>query len=108
KRSRLDRSRGFFGARPAAARPARGQSRWKMARRGERGGSMTLRITLTGIALLVSLGCGQAAPKQAAQRKDTLTTRQRQERISAMPIQGARGVGRALQVSDSGAARAAS
>jgi len=71
---------------------------------------MTLRITVTGMALLLSLGCTQAPPQppqQSAKRKDSLTTRQRQEKISAMPIPGARGVGRALQVSDSGAARAA-
>jgi hypothetical protein len=56
---------------------------------------------LAGVTLL--LGCGS---KPAVPAKDTLTTRERQERIGKMPIPGAKGVTRALEVQDSGAARA--
>jgi hypothetical protein len=53
--------------------------------------------------VLALAGCDS---KPVAQAKDTLTTRQRQERVGAMPIPGAKGVTRALGVQDSGAARA--
>lgn len=53
--------------------------------------------------LLVSCGGKSDRPAAAA---DTLTARERQERIQAMPIPGARGVGRALEAQDSATARA--
>jgi hypothetical protein len=61
--------------------------------------------TLPVGALLLAAACA-GAPGRQSESGDTLTTRERQERIQAMPIPGARGVGRALQVQDSGAARA--
>jgi hypothetical protein len=56
-------------------------------------------------AAIVLAGCGTNAKPQA-KAGDTLSTRERQERIGAMPIPGARGVTRALELQDSGAARA--
>ena len=50
------------------------------------------------LLFLAAAGC---AGRPADVAKDTLSTRQRQERIGGMPIPGARGVGRALQVQDS-------
>ena len=64
---------------------------------------MRIERWVVGAGILMLLGCGA---KPAVQAKDTLTTRQRQERIGAMPIPGAKGVTRALGVQDSGAARA--
>jgi hypothetical protein len=61
-----------------------------------------------GWLLLAGIGiaaCG-SAPKTQVKTGDTLTTRERQERIGAMPIPGARGVTKALQIQDSAAARA--
>ena len=55
------------------------------------------------VAAILLAAC---ASKPAVQARDTLTTRQRQERVGAMPIPGAKGVTRALEVQDSGAARA--
>jgi hypothetical protein len=56
-------------------------------------------------ALLLVAGCNGAAERRS-EAGDTLGTRERQERIQAMPIPGARGVGGALQVQDSAAVRA--
>jgi len=55
------------------------------------------------VAAILLAAC---ASKPAVQARDTLTTRQRQERVGAMPIPGAKGVTRALGVQDSAAARA--
>jgi hypothetical protein len=55
-------------------------------------------------AALAGAGCSGSKAKPMAQ--DTLTTRQRQEREAALPLPGAAGIGRALKVQDSGAARA--
>lgn len=57
---------------------------------------------------LMTIGCsgngnGDASASNAA---DTLTRRQKAEIISTLPIPGARGVGRALDVSDLAAERA--
>ena len=50
--------------------------------------------------------CGGRA-KPAGSAADTLTTRERQEAIGRSGIPGATGIGKALEVADSAAARAA-
>ena len=61
-----------------------------------------MRSLLVALVLL-GTGCGRGTASAAG---DTLTTRERHERIGTMPVPGARGVTRALEVQDSGAARA--
>ncbi|HIF07063.1 MAG TPA: hypothetical protein EYQ64_08960 [Gemmatimonadetes bacterium] len=56
------------------------------------------------LAALTILGTGCSGGVGSA---DTLTRRQKNEIISTLPIPGARGVGRALEVSDRAQAQAA-
>ncbi len=61
----------------------------------------TLRlILLAGLA-----GCGAKTPAGKASAPDTLTTRERQEAIGKSGIPGARGINKALDISDTAAAR---
>lgn len=52
-------------------------------------------------------GCSGGVGSADASPADTLTRRQKNEIISTLPIPGAKGVGRALRVSDQLQARAA-
>ncbi|HEX9580065.1 MAG TPA: hypothetical protein VF970_03090 [Gemmatimonadales bacterium] len=62
-------------------------------------------MTLTlGLAILAACSGGQAGSQQ---RPDSLTRRQRDSAIGASNIPGAQGVRRALEVSDTAAARRA-
>ena len=62
-----------------------------------------LAFAITGAVLA---GCGGGAgPDTAQQQRDTLTQRQRDSAIGQSSLPGARGVSRALDVSDSAAAR---
>lgn len=57
------------------------------------------------VILLGAAGCGANPPAEKAKVPDTLTTRQRQEAIGKSAIPGARGINRALDISDTAAAR---
>ena len=65
-------------------------------------------ISMAALAALtiLSLGCEGWGDASATNAADTLTRRQKNEIISTLPIPGARGVGRALDVSDQLAERA--
>jgi hypothetical protein len=65
-------------------------------------------ISMAALAALtiLSLGCDGFGSASATNAADTLTRRQKNEIISTLPIPGARGVGRALDVSDQLAERA--
>jgi hypothetical protein len=64
------------------------------------------KILAVSALTLVVAACGQSdGDTQSA--ADTLTRRQRDSIISTMPLPGARGVGRALDVQDATRARAA-
>lgn len=67
------------------------------------------RLPFTALAaLLVGLAgfaCTGSSPDQPAIDPDTLTRRQKDSIISTLPIPGAGAVGRALEVSDTAAAR---
>ena len=65
-------------------------------------------ISMAALAALtiLSLGCDGLGSASATNAADTLTRRQKNEIISTLPIPGARGVGRALDVSDQLAERA--
>ena len=65
-------------------------------------------ISMAALAALtiLSLGCDGFGNASATNAADTLTRRQKNEIISTLPIPGARGVGRALDVSDRLAERA--
>ena len=52
-------------------------------------------------------GCSAKKPDPEAAAKDTLTTRERQDALGRSGIPGARGVTKALELSDSARARAA-
>lgn len=61
---------------------------------------------LTLILILLGPGaCGGKPPATKAKTPDTLTTRERQEAIGNSGIPGARGINRALDISDTAAAR---
>ncbi len=49
---------------------------------------------------ILSVGCSLGGDASATNAADTLTRRQKNEIIRDLPIPGARGVGRALDVSD--------
>lgn len=55
--------------------------------------------------VVAASGCGSKKPAAEAAARDTLSTRARQEKLGGSGIPGARGVSRALQVSDSATAR---
>ncbi len=55
---------------------------------------------------ILSVGCSLGGDASASNAADTLTRRQKDEIISTLPVPGARGVGRALEVSDQLADRA--
>ena len=55
---------------------------------------------------ILSVGCSGSGDASAINAADTLTRRQKNEIISTLPVPGARGVGRALDVSDVLGARA--
>ncbi len=59
-------------------------------------------ISMVALAALtiLSVGCDFMGDTSASNAADTLTRRQKNEIISTLPIPGARGVGRALDVSD--------
>lgn len=61
-----------------------------------------LALAITGLVLA---GCGGDAGPDTAQPRDTMTQRQRDDAIGQSSLPGARGVSRALEVSDSAAAR---
>ena len=64
-------------------------------------------ISMAALAALTILAIGCSGSGDAsANAADTLTRRQKNEIISTLPIPGARGVGRALDVSDRLAERA--
>ncbi len=57
---------------------------------------------------ILSIGCSLGGDASATNAADTLTRRQKNEIIRDLPVPGARGLGRALDVSDQAAARAQS
>ena len=59
-------------------------------------------ISMAALAALtvLSIGCDFMGDTSASNAADSLTRRQKNEIISMLPIPGARGVGRALDVSD--------
>jgi hypothetical protein len=59
----------------------------------------TSTVALAALTIL-SVGCSLGGDASASNAADTLTRRQKNEIISTLPIPGARGVGRALDVSD--------
>jgi outer membrane murein-binding lipoprotein Lpp len=63
---------------------------------------MTRLVAVVAVALVA--GCG-GKPKEEAQKKDTLTTRQRQEAIGNSGIPGAKGINKALDIVDTANAR---
>ena len=65
----------------------------------------TSTVALAAVTIL-SLGCSLGGDASASNAADTLTRRQKNEIISTLPIPGASGVGRALEVSDQLADRA--
>ena len=66
-----------------------------------------MRTSLLAAILLGLAACGAkpAADKAKTKTPDTLTTRQRQEAIGNSGIPGARGINRALIISDTAVAR---
>jgi hypothetical protein len=64
-------------------------------------------LILTALALLSPAGCSKPKPKPEPAAKAPLTERQRDSLLAREPIPGAGGVGRALDLSDREAARAA-
>lgn len=62
-------------------------------------------LTLAMAAVLLAACGGDAGPDTAQQQRDTMTQRQRDSTLGASSLPGARGVSRALEVSDSAAAR---
>ena len=63
-------------------------------------------MLVLAIAGVLLAGCGgDATPDTAGQASDTMTQRQRDSAIGRSALPGARGVSRALEVSDSAAAR---
>ncbi len=69
---------------------------------------MYKQMSMAALAALtiLSVGCYGSGDASASNAADTLTRRQKNEIISTLPIPGARGVGRALDVSDRLAERA--
>jgi len=65
----------------------------------------TARWPVAALFLLLAIGCGGGGNQQAA-ATDSLSRRERDSIIGASRLPGAPGVRRALQVSDSAAARA--
>lgn len=57
------------------------------------------------LILLGPAACAGKPPATKAKTPDTLTTRERQEAIGKSGIPGARGINRALDISDTAAAR---
>ena len=66
----------------------------------------TISIAALAALTILSVGCYGSGDSSAGNAADTLTRRQKNEIISTLPIPGARGVGRALDVSDRLADRA--
>ena len=62
----------------------------------------TFLVTAIGLGLA---GCGDKPPVEKAKAVDSVPTRQRQEAIGNSGIPGARGINRALEISDTAAAR---
>ena len=60
----------------------------------------TISMAALGALTILSIGCYGSGDASASNAADTLTRRQKNEIISTLPIPGARGVGRALDVSD--------
>ncbi len=65
-------------------------------------------ISMAALAALtvLSVGCSLGGDASASNAADTLTRRQKNEIIRTLPVPGARGVGRALDVTDQLADRA--
>ncbi len=65
-------------------------------------------ISMAALAALtvLSIGCSGSGDASATNAADTLTRRQKNEIIRTLPVPGAGGVGRALDVSDQLADRA--
>ena len=65
-------------------------------------------ISMAALAALtvLSIGCSLGGDASATNTADTLTRRQKNEIIRTLPVPGARGVGRALDVTDQLADRA--
>ncbi len=65
-------------------------------------------ISMAALAALtvLSIGCSGSGDASATNAADTLTRRQKNEIIRTLPVPGARGVGRALDVTDQLADRA--
>ena len=65
-------------------------------------------ISMAALAALtvLSIGCSLGGDASATNAADTLTRRQKNEIIRTLPVPGARGVGRALDVTDQLADRA--
>ena len=65
-------------------------------------------ISMAALAALtvLSFGCSLGGDASATNAADTLTRRQKNEIIRTLPVPGARGVGRALDVTDQLADRA--
>ena len=59
-------------------------------------------ISMAALAALtvLSIGCSLGGDASTTNAADTLTRRQKNEIIRTLPVPGARGVGRALDVSD--------
>lgn len=66
----------------------------------------TISMVAFAALTILSVGCSLGGDADARNGADTLTRRQKNEIISTLPIPGARGVGRALEVSDQLADRA--
>ena len=66
----------------------------------------TTSMAALAVLTLLSAGCSFGGDANASNAADTLTRRQKNEIISTLPIPGASGVGRALDVSDLASARA--
>jgi hypothetical protein len=64
-------------------------------------------LVMAALALLSPAGCSKPKPKPEPAAKASLTERQRDSLLAREPIPGADGVGRALDLSDREAARAA-
>jgi uncharacterized lipoprotein len=68
---------------------------------------MIMARTLGGSLLLLALAACSAQPETARNDRDTMTQRQKDSVLAQSQLPGARGVGNAMQVSDSAKARQA-
>ena len=60
----------------------------------------TISTAALAVLTILSVGCSLGGDASATNAADTLTRRQKNDIIRTLPIPGARGVGRALDVSD--------